>query len=63
MQEERLEKINLRNELLAQKRSALQRFRPIKREYVDDYRHTCITLTSHNSKLAQVVDFVTKMCW
>ena len=63
MQEERQLKINQRNELLLQKRNALQQFRPIKREYVDDYRHTCITLTGHNSKLAQVVDFVTKMVW
>ena len=52
-----------RNELLAQKRCALQQFRPIKREYVDDYRHTCIELTNHNSKLSQVIDFVTKLIW
>ena len=63
MQEQRDAKLLVRNELLAQKKSALQEFRPIKREYVDDYRHTCISLTSHNSKLAQVVDFVTKMIW
>ena len=63
MQKQRDAKLMVRNDLLAQKRSALMEFRPIKREYVDDYRHTCITLTNHNSKLAQVIDFVTKMIW
>ena len=63
LQKQRNDKLILKEELLRQKKDALQQFRPIKREYVDDYRNTCINLTNHNSKLNAVIDFVTKMLW
>ena len=51
---------NMLCQLEQKKREAVAIYRPIKREYVSDYRQTCIKNRVHLSRLGDDVDFLMK---